>query len=105
MRREIRPNVGENLLRGENCARNGTEEDFGDGVENGLNGVLGYSRAQLLQPIEFAVADFLPVVFFFQVEVTKFLGSSKTRFLRFFKKIFRVRLTELAVVLKMRVHL
>ena len=38
--------VRENLLRSQDCARDGTKKDFGDGVEDGLNSVLGYSAAR-----------------------------------------------------------
>ena len=47
----------QDLLRRENCARDDTERDTGDRIEDGLNGVLSHSSTQLIQPVGFPFLD------------------------------------------------
>ena len=80
MRRDTRPTYGRTCFEERtSCARDGTEKDFGDGVEDGLNSALGYSGTQLMQPIELPIPDSLPVGvalrFVLEIQVFEVLGE------------------------------
>ena len=69
--------VRQDLLRRENCARDGTERDLRDGIEDSLSSVLSNGSTQLIEPFGFPVLDFLPVgvavLGIFEIQILEFL--------------------------------